>query len=246
MQASDIWNKLTAHRLNPSFWTQIKLWKLGWVVSFTFWLLDPWERNLCCPLNRRIVGNWNPYAASETRKISYAAHGPVTKPTYLLTPWSRVLLQKQIGFQPVKKCPAFYGTTGFITALTSAHRLSLSWASPTQSTHHPTSWRSIIILSSHLCVGLPSGLTKPTYTHKLQGLSQRCLSITVFFAGHLVICDCKTQCCMFPSQDDSSGSKHVKVLNGVNKTHYLCYAIMNECYWIYSSTMVWKLKFGGV
>jgi len=30
---------------------------------------------------------------------------------------------------------------------------------------------------------------------------------------------------MFPSQNDSYGSKHVKVLNGVNKNHYvmLCY-----------------------
>jgi hypothetical protein len=25
-------------------------------------------------------------------------------------------------------------------------------------TSHPTSWRSILILSSHLCLGLPSGL----------------------------------------------------------------------------------------
>jgi hypothetical protein len=31
------------------------------------------------------------------------------KHTYLLTPWSTVLLKKLTGFQPVKKCPAFYG-----------------------------------------------------------------------------------------------------------------------------------------
>ena len=30
--------------------------------------------------------------------------------TYLLTPWSRVLLKKPTGFQLVKKFPAFYGT----------------------------------------------------------------------------------------------------------------------------------------
>ena len=36
---------------------------------------------------------------------------------------------------------------------------SLSWASPTQSTcPQPTSWRSILILSTHLRLGLPSGL----------------------------------------------------------------------------------------
>jgi len=33
--------------------------------------------------------------------------------TYLLTPWSRVLLMKLTGFQLVKKFPAFYGTQRF-------------------------------------------------------------------------------------------------------------------------------------
>jgi len=37
--------------------------------------------------------------------------------------------------------------------------LSLSWASPIQSIYpHPNSWRSILILSTHLRLGLPSGL----------------------------------------------------------------------------------------
>ena len=79
--------------------------------------------------------------------------------TYLLTPWCRVLLEKLTGLELVKKFPAFYGTRRFITALTSVRQLSLSWASPIQSTYpHPTSWRSILILSTHLCLGLPSGL----------------------------------------------------------------------------------------
>jgi hypothetical protein len=39
--------------------------------------------------------------------------------TYLLTPWIRVLLEKLIGLQLVKKFPAFYGTRRFITAFTS-------------------------------------------------------------------------------------------------------------------------------
>ena len=79
--------------------------------------------------------------------------------TYLLTPWCRVLLEKLTGLQLVKKFPSFYGTRRFITAFTSVRQLSLSWASPIQSTYpHPTSWRSIQILSTHLRLGLPSGL----------------------------------------------------------------------------------------
>ena len=77
----------------------------------------------------------------------------------LLTPWCRVLLEKLTGLQLVKKFPAFYGTRRFITALTSVRHLSLSRANPIQSTYlHPTSWRSILILSTHLRLGLPSGL----------------------------------------------------------------------------------------
>ena len=61
--------------------------------------------------------------------------------------------------QLVKKFPAFHGTPRFITALTSVRQLSLSWASPIQSIYpHSTSWRSILILSTHLHLGLPSGL----------------------------------------------------------------------------------------
>ena len=78
---------------------------------------------------------------------------------YLLTPWCRVLLEKLTGLQTVKKFPAFHGTQRFITALTSVRHLSLSWASPMQSIYpHPTSWRSILILSTHRRLGFPIGL----------------------------------------------------------------------------------------
>jgi hypothetical protein len=58
----------------------------------------------------------------------------------LLSPWSRVLLEKLTGLQLVKNFPVFYGTGRFITAFTSALHLSLSWARSFQSIHpHPTS-----------------------------------------------------------------------------------------------------------
>ena len=70
---------------------------------------------------------------------------------YLLTPRCRVLHEKLTGLQPLKKFPAFHGTRRFVTALTSVRHLSLSWASPIQSIYpHPTSWRSILILSTHM------------------------------------------------------------------------------------------------
>ena len=94
-----------------------------------------------------------------TTRSHYGELGSIINYHYLLTPWCRVLLEKLTGLQPVKKFPAFHGTRWFITALTSVRQLSLSWASPIQSIYpHPTSWRSILILSTHLRLGLPSGL----------------------------------------------------------------------------------------
>jgi len=73
---------------------------------------------------------------------------------YLLTPWSRVLLEKLTGLQTVKK---FYRIWMFITGVTSASHLSLSWVTSIQSIRpHPTSWWSILILTSRMF---------PTYCH---------------------------------------------------------------------------------
>jgi hypothetical protein len=64
--------------------------------------------------------------------------------SYLLTPWSVVLLENLTGSQLVKKFPAFYGTRRFITVFTSSRHLSLSsvksifFVPP-----HSTFWRSV-------------------------------------------------------------------------------------------------------
>ena len=101
--------------------------------------------------------------------------------TYLLTPWCWVLLEKLTGLHLVKKFPAFHGTRRFIIAITSVRQMSLSWASPIQSIYpHPTSWRSVLILSTHLRLGLPSSLlpsgfpTKTLYTPLSSSIRATC------------------------------------------------------------------------
>jgi len=73
------------------------------------------------------------------------------------TPWSRVLLEKVIITQLVKKFPAIYGTWRFITMFIRSHHCSLSWTKWLQpTTSHLISLQSILMFlsvprsSSHL------------------------------------------------------------------------------------------------
>ena len=98
-----------------------------------------------------------PARSQSLHRLSYPVNH--NQKLLLLTPWCRVLFEKLTGLQLVKEFPAFHGNRRFITALTSVRHLSLSWARPIQSIYpHPSSWRSILILSTHLRLGLPSGI----------------------------------------------------------------------------------------
>jgi hypothetical protein len=77
---------------------------------------------------------------------------------HLLTPWSRVLLEKLTGSQLVKNSPHVVQPEGTLPRLQVP--ATCRYPEPDQSIpySHPTFSKSILVLSSHLRLKLPSGL----------------------------------------------------------------------------------------
>jgi hypothetical protein len=101
----------------------------------------------------------------------------------LLTPRSRAHLEKQPVVQLLKNFPEFYWTKRFITVFTKTLNCSLSWVRSIQSIPpHLIALKSVLILSSHLRLGLPSGLlisgfpAKILYAFVLSPSRATCLS----------------------------------------------------------------------
>ena len=109
--------------------------------------------------------------------------------TYLLTPYSTVLLEKANRFSASQEIPLILWNKQFHYCICSARHLSLTRARSIQCmTPHPIVWRCILTLSSHLYLGLPSGLfhsglpTKTLYTPLLSPIRATCSS-------HLILLD---------------------------------------------------------
>ena len=83
--------------------------------------------------------------------------------TYLLTPCSTVLLEKLTGSAASQEIPRVFGTRKFITVLTRARHLSLSWANSIQSPTTPSHFLKI-----HLNITLPSATGSPQWSISLR------------------------------------------------------------------------------
>ena len=70
----------------------------------------------------------NAYIECKRLAVHHTLYVPLasSSASYLLTPWSRVLLEKLTGSAASQEIPRIFGTRRFITVLTSARHLSLS------------------------------------------------------------------------------------------------------------------------
>jgi hypothetical protein len=79
---------------------------------------------------------------------------------FVLTPWSRVLMEKPRVIHLLKNFPAFYGTRSFITVFTRISHWSLYWLRWIHSVPpHLISLRSILMFFSSLRLDIPTVLS---------------------------------------------------------------------------------------
>jgi len=108
---------------------------------------------------------------------------------YLSPSTSFLPCQYHFSKYPYSFIPTFYETRRSITAFTSARHLSQSWTSSIHSIPpNPTSWRCLSILSSHLCLDLPSDLFPSCFPTKI--LYMPFISpIRATYTAHLILLD---------------------------------------------------------
>jgi hypothetical protein len=98
-------------------------------------------------------------AVARERLVKTAGWKRLSRCCSLTHSWSWVVLEKSPIVQLLKNFPTFYGAQSFITMFTRTLHWSLCWARSIQSIpSHCISLKSILTLSTHLRLGLPSGL----------------------------------------------------------------------------------------
>jgi len=115
-----------------------------------------------------IISVWASQLNSSELTLWSLTNRPTDRLTDQLTPWSRFFLGKLTVTQIVKKFPASYRTKMVIILFTTLHQWFLSQTRCIQFIpSHPISLRTILILYSKLCVGLPSGIFPSSFPNKI-------------------------------------------------------------------------------
>jgi hypothetical protein len=131
-----------------------------------------------------------PIMSRKVRHIIFPEGTTMGVSVTILTLWRWALWESPPIVKPLNSYPAFYRTWNFITTFTSALHLSLYWPKPVQSSPpNPIYTRSILMLSTHLHLGLLNGLFSSGFPAKITYTPSSSPPICTTCPGHLLIID---------------------------------------------------------